>query len=374
VSAGTSVLRIATEWLVSSEAMFVRSISIGASLAAVVLMPAACASFSSDNAPVTGSSEAGAANEAGNGAEGGGATTDGPATEGSTPATLVELSSGYGNLRAITASETDVFFVDQANGGGVFSVPIIGGSRTVLSTGGAPSSIAVLGDYVYWTDPTTRTVVRKSIGTGMQNGTTAEPGTDPPPTIVVAATNGVVTLIGTNTATPGRLDQYGLDLPPSPMAIIGGITNPFSVAAFGTSFYWTEGGPGFVASADVGGTIRKPLFQESDPEAIAADAAGVYWTVPSQGKIRGSLDGKSAITLASGQNDPRSIAGDGTYVYWTTLDNELRRAGHIDGGTSSVFASGFMAINEIHVRGVAVTSKYVVWLTADGKVLRLDSK
>jgi hypothetical protein len=368
-------LRIATEWLVSSKAMFVRSITIGASLAAVVLMPVACASFNADNAPVTGSSEGGADNEAGAGNEGGGATTDGPATEGSRSTTPVELSSGYGNLRAITASETDVFFVDQGNGGGVFSVPIIGGSRTVLSTSGAPSSIAVVGDSVYWTDPTTRTVVRKSISTGMQNVTTPEPGSDPPPTIVVAATNGVVTLIGTNTANPGRFDQYGLDLLPSPMAIISGITNPFSVTAFGTSFYWTEGGPGFVASADVGGSTRTPLFQEGDPEGIAADAAGVYWTVPSQGKIRGSLDGgKSAITLASGQNEPRSIAGDGTYVYWTTSDNELRRAGHIDGGTSSVFASGFMAINEMHVRGVAATSKYVVWLTADGKVLRLDSK
>ncbi|MDB5212853.1 MAG: hypothetical protein JWO86_780 [Myxococcaceae bacterium] len=368
------MLRIATEWLVSSNAMFVRSISIGASLAAVVLMPAACSSFSSDNAPAAGASEGGAADEAGSGAEGGVATTDGPATEGSRSTTPVELSSGYGNLRAITASETDVFFVDQANGGGVFSVPIIGGSRTVLSTSGAPSSIAVLGNYVYWTDPTTRTVVRMPVGGGTPNATTPEPGADPPPTIVVTATNEVVTLIGSNSAKAGRIDRYAVDLPPSPMAIISGITNPFSIAAFGSSFYWTEGGQGFVATVDVATASRKALFQEGDPEGIAADAAGVYWTVPSQGTIRGSLDGKSAITLASGQNVPRSIAGDGSYVYWTTLDNELRRAGHIDGGTSSVFASGFMAISEMHVRGVAVTSKYVVWLTADGKVLRLDSK
>jgi len=68
---------------------------------------------------------------------------------------------------------------------------------------------------------------------------------------------------------------------------------------------------------------------------------------------------------------PRSIAGDGTYVYWQTEKGELRRTGHTPNGTSSLFASGFMPVTNVHARGIAVTSEYVVWLTGDGHVLRL---
>ncbi|MDB5214527.1 MAG: hypothetical protein JWO86_2454 [Myxococcaceae bacterium] len=354
--------------------MFVRSLSFGAAVAAFVLLPLACGSFNADSGPATGSAEGGAGEggtEGGTGGEGG-AGADGQASEGSTSSAPFVLGTGYKDLRAITATETDVFFVDQAGGGGVFTVPIIGGKIRVLATGGAPSSVAVDGDYVYWTDPPSRTIARIDIaGLGPRTMSSPEPGTGFTPSIVVGATGAVVTLIGSNSNT-GEIRQYGVDLV-APLTSSPNLTNPFSLTAFGTSLYWTEGGAGYVVSGMVGMPTGKQLYPEGDPEAITADAAGVYWTIPSQGTIRGSLGGAVPITLATGESVPRSIAADGTYVYWTTSNNELRRAGHLDGGMSSLFASGFMALTEMHVRAVAVTSKYVVWLTADGKVLRADS-
>lgn len=351
--------------------MFVRSVSFGAALAAVVLLPVACGTFSADGAPTAGSGEGGAG-EAGTGSGGeGGAGADGEAIEGSVSSAPFELSIGHMDLRAIAATETDVFFIDQAGGGGVFAVPIVGGATRVLATGGAPSSIAVNGDYVYWTDPANQTVARVAITGGP---TLTSPPFTPVggfvPSIIVGVANAVVTLTGSNSNT-GEIRQYGSDLGPN--LVTNGLTNPFSLTAIGTRFYWTEGGPGYVASGEVGMPTRKQLYKESDAESITADPAGVYWTSPSTGKIRGSIGLTTPITLASGEIEPRSIAADGTYVYWTTSNNELRRTGHQENGTSSLFAGGFMALTEMHVRAIAVTSMYVVWLTADGKVLSASS-
>ena len=352
--------------------MFVRSVSFGAALAAVVLLPLACGSFNADAPPIDGSGEGG------NGEAGTGTATEaglgegGPASEGSTPAGPVVLAQGYKDLRAITATETDVFFIDQAGGGGVFALPLIGGNARMLSVGGAPSSIAVDGNYVFWTDPANQNVQRAPIAGGTITKTPPfQPIGGFVPSIIVAAGDAVVTLTG-STGNSGVIQQFGLDLGTT-TAAASGLTNPFSLAANGSLLYWTEGGAGYVASGQVGMTSRTPRFQEGDPEAIAADAAGVYWTIPSAGKIRGSIGGAAPITLASGENQPRSIAADGTYVYWTTSNNELRRSGHQENGTSSLFASGFMPLTEMHVRAIAVTSTYVVWLTADGKVMRASS-
>jgi hypothetical protein len=45
----------------------------------------------------------------------------------------------------------------------------------------------------------------------------------------------------------------------------------------------------------------------------------------------------------------------------------------VDAPASGLLAGGFLALTEPHVRAIAVTSQYVVWLTADGKVLRASS-
>jgi hypothetical protein len=146
--------------------MLVRSVSFGAALAAVVVLPLACGTFSADSTPTTGADEAGAGDAGAEGGGEGGADADGEAIEASVSSAPFELSIGHKDLRAIAATETDVFFVDQGAGGGVFAVPIIGGDARVLATGGAPSSIAVGGDFVYWTDQATRTATRAAIAGG----------------------------------------------------------------------------------------------------------------------------------------------------------------------------------------------------------------
>ena len=189
--------------------MFVRSVSFVAALAAVVLLPLACGSFSADGQPVTGPAGEGGASEGGGGVESGPAP-DGSFTEGGTTSAPVVLAMGYKALRAITATEADVYFIDQAGGGGVFAVPISGGDTRTLATGGAPSSIAVDEGFVYWTDPATRTVARADIGTGTKTVSPRDTGSGFPPTIVVGATGAIAVLVGSIAAT-GEIRQYPFD-------------------------------------------------------------------------------------------------------------------------------------------------------------------
>jgi hypothetical protein len=349
--------------------MLVRSMSFGAAVVALLVVPLACGSFNADAPPTTGAE--GGVTEGGPGVEGG-APPDGSSAEAGMPAPPFVLGTGYKNLRAIAATETDVFWIDQGSGGGIFTKPILGGQPRPLAMSSAASSLAIDGDHVYFTDPASRTVARIDIaGVEQVQMSPVEPAGGLAPSIVVAGPGAVAALIGSMAST-GEVRQYNLQLVPTVTA--ANLMNPFSVTAFGTQLYWTEGGAGAVVRGDIGTTNRTVLFGENDAEAIAADGAGVYWTVPSKAMIRGSIGGATPITLALNEDEPRSIAADGTYVYWTTSKNELRRAGHLDNGTSSLFADGFKALTEMHVRAIAVTSQYVVWLTGDGRVLRASKQ
>ena len=343
--------------------------SLAAGLAAVVLASVACSSFHSDapaaEAPSPEGGDAGA--EAAALLDGG--VVDSPAAEGSAPAVTVTLASGYAQLHALAATETDVFFSDEASGK-VWTVPIVGGtSARLLASSGAPASIAVAGGGVYWADTSGYAVKRADILTG---SVTSTPTTvDEHVSMLASTSDRIFGMVGNNGGV-GALLQYGLDLAPMAGATLDGLTNPFALTSQGNTAYWTEGSPSeAVRSLDEGSSTPVTIGIEHDAQSITADDAGLYWARPIDQLIRGRLNNGPLITLASGEPQPYAIAADGTYVYWTTSNNELRRAGHLDNGTSSLVASGFTRVVDEHVRAIAVTKEYIVWLTEDGKVLRL---
>jgi len=354
--------------------MFVRTLSLAAVAAGLLVVPAACGSFDASADPD---------------ADGGGASVDGGATEGapisdgsvpdaarpaegSAPGQVKVLASGYSQLRGIVATETDVYFIDQTTGG-VHRVAIDGTSMPVdLVMGRGPSSLALADGQLFWTNLPTMSVESVAI-TGGAVVTSPPSAADHLASMIAASGALVFALVpGENDGgANGEIRQYASATLSPISGTISPLVNPFALAASGTSIYWTEGGPSSaVASAIAGSSMRKLLFTEDDAELIAADGAGIYWTVPSMGLVRASIGGAPAITIASGEDHPAGLASDGTYVYWQTSNNQLRRTGHIAGGTSSSFAEGFVALTEMHTSSIAVTSTYVVWLTGDGQVLR----
>lgn len=114
---------------------------------------------------------------------------------------------------------------------------------------------------------------------------------------------------------------------------------------------------------------------ESGCESIAADAQGVYWTRPHDGLVRMMVPPQTSVrSIAVNQVAPMSIASDGSGVYWLTGDGKLQRSTRqVAEVPPQTLAKGFtVAENGTRVRAIALSSKYVVWVTADGHVLRTE--
>ncbi len=258
-----------------------------------------------------------------------------------------------------------------------------------------PSSLAIDGAHVYWTDERAATVMKVAISggspttfaTGAQ-GESMEVGniTSVGPLVLsgsqlywVAATDAEVGLFG-----PGEVRGYAwlMHEPVSggvPTVAAGmGEGYPFVVgglAASGEAMFWTLSARSSVeyevAETNLSGQGR---FASSDsPLGVAADETSVYWTSSrSSGSVMKAdftvtpadeepggpepvVAGKT-ITLASDQDTPAGIAVDATSVYWTTLTGGTVMKVAKTGGTTVTLASGQRA-----PYGIAVNASGVYW-------------
>ena len=150
----------------------------------------------------------------------------------------------------------------------------------------------------------------------------------------------------------------------------------FDLAVTDTNVYWTESGTATVWTAIRGqpGTYVPFAQVEDGCESIAADGNGVYWTLPT-GQVRTKLPnafGASSVEGADAEQTPFSLAVDASGLYWLTEDGTLRRSRR-DGSAAETLASGFPSkFSDRRVQAIALNSTYVVWITTDGRVLRLD--
>jgi hypothetical protein len=150
--------------------------------------------------------------------------------------------------------------------------------------------------------------------------------------------------------------------------------NPFDVAVQGSNVYWTESSGSRIGTVAIGQSNGTTLADgEADCQSIAADASGVYWARPDGGLVRAMrTDAAGATDLATGETHPFSLAADDSGVYWLTTDGKLRRKRVDQELPPVVLAAGFAAtFTTGYVHAIALTSRYVVWLTSDGRVLRI---
>ena len=285
--------------------------------------------------------------------------------------TFIELATGLTDLAGIAATETDVYFTELAPGN-VSSVPIAGGGvSTIVTKTGAPGPIVVAGGFVFWGDTGAAMLNRRALVDGSLTTTTLAPGKNPR-AMAASADRLVVTIpLG---PSGGEMQQYAFDFTAG--APVVGLANPFDVAVAGASIYWTESSGARIGIGAIGNATNQQLaMSETGCESIAANAAGVYWTRPDDGLVRtATLDGAAgATTLAAKELAPMSVTADETDVYWLTGDGLLRRKTLRQELPPATLAKGFSStFIDKRVRAIALTSKYVVWITTDGRVLRTD--
>ena len=340
-----------------------------ASLAAV-----ACSSAYGD-ATTNPPQEAGAEAAADSGVEVDAATPtkDGAVTDAGSAAFV--LASGLGDLGGISATETAVYFTVRKAPGigtpGVKQVPISGGQVATIasgSAGSAPGPIVALAPWLTWVDPGVGAVYRRALTGG--STTSLLLSTDPAPVALAAGTD--VVAIASNGAGGGSVQTYDGNF--GSTGAITSASNPFDVAAVGVAIWWTAPGTQQVGRGSLVGPQALPFEGETDCQFIVADKSGAYWTRPSAGLVRAFVPQTSALlTLAAMETAPSSLAVDDSGLYWLTGDGKLRRKrldqelppATLDQGFKSAFAG-------THIRAIALTSSYVVWLTTDGSVLRMS--
>lgn len=296
------------------------------------------------------------------------------------------LGQGFGMLSSIAANEASVFVGDQG-AGRIFEISLEnGGVPTELGQVMNPTTLAVsAGGALFWGDTSASLLGRIGGSSGSAgNAQIITTNMVQPTSIALATPEGQATasrllLGGANlTSGFGEVQHYdpntligvaNTSAPPMPAPV-----NLYDVTSHEGTLYFTDASRGRIYIGTVAGTTAPAelVSGETDCRSIAADAAGVYWARPQDGVVRWRLgDGSNVMkTLAGNQDQPRSLAADASGVYWMTGDGFIRR--HKRSETPpQVFAQGFQSafINQ-YLQTIALTSKYVVWITTDGKVLR----
>jgi hypothetical protein len=230
--------------------------------------------------------------------------------------------------------------------------------------------IAANGDNVFWADTILGELSSRPGAGGATPITVSTPTTHH--VALAAAVDGIVLLSAGPPGLMGGLQQWAVSLATSQPAI--GLSNPHDVTVAGTAIYWTESAQ--VSKGAIGASTSSVVASgETGCESIAANAAGAYWTRPNEGLVRSSVPVGGTVgasSLAEKEVLPSSIAADDTDVYWLTGDGRLRRKTIGQELPPATLAKGFAsAFAGTHVKAIALTSMYVVWITTDGRVLRV---
>lgn len=356
-----------------------RSLTLAAAIALVVgsAASAACSSFSGDTAPddVDDVNDGNALLDPDVGTADRATPDAPPGADGDTV-----LASGRVDLAGVLATESQVYFVERSSGA-VYALPIDGGMPVKIAEAPElpkPSGLAVADDDVYWIDDAARKLAHRDADGGVNvtaidvtenllvaRSIVATPG---------AAASKLIVAASDSDDLHGSVLQYG-SVGASPKHLQDAVATLFDVAVMGTQIAWTAKATGSIWNGQLGSDAAAELVVgELACESIAVDAQGIYWARPGTGMIRTTIAtvGAPVTSLAVGEANPFSLAADASGVYWLTEEGKLRRSTRTElplETISSGFASTFP---DRRVQAIALTSKYVVWITSDGHVMRHD--
>lgn len=304
---------------------------------------------------------------------------DAPASETEPPTSAKVLASGYADLTAVVATETNAYFVART-AGIIYQVRLdgTGGVQELYKASplGSPSSAAVYDFTIYATDYAKSMLARREEGGGAAITLPASGMLNPAAIAAGTSAAGVRVVVLALSGATGTVQQYDTELN-FVRSSNGTYQTPFDVAVTGTNIWWTESSAGKIWQGHLDEAQADARIDgESGCESITADAQGVYWTRPQDGLVRMMVPPQTTVdSIAVNQVTPVSITSDASGVYWLTGDGKLQRSTRQTAEVPpQTLAKGFAVggATATRIRNIALTSKYVVWVTADGKVLRTD--
>jgi hypothetical protein len=232
-----------------------------------------------------------------------------------------QLGTTYGEIADIVVGNGRLFWVRDAQSGGLHSSLLDGSDHLDMDTTSNNRGVALDATTVFWASEGDGFVYSKaSDNTGSHKAiSTAQ---SPAPTALALDDGNVVWAAegaaGQSTGVVRAASKDGT----GEITLATGQPYPGAIAAYGGYAYWCNRHvvtPTLqkASLADAGApTTYKTLL--SQPLSIAADAAGVVWSLQG-GQVKAAMhDGTAEHNVATGQTTPRSIALDGGFVYWAT--------------------------------------------------------
>jgi hypothetical protein len=230
----------------------------------------------------------------------------------------IQLANLEDQLWDIAISATSIYCI----GGGVYVVPLEGGTPTRLAMGGG-QGIAVDATSVYWTAMST--IEKMPLGGG--SPTTIGSGQQPA-ILTLDAKNVYWADMLANTISQASLDggdQVTLASDPA--------GPPQGLAVGASRVFWSNNDPMGIAEVPAGGGSVTSIADMGGPWGVAADETHVYWADAGSGDIRKMpLGGGPVVTLVSvppgaQRGSPRPIVVDATSVYWADVNaNTINKA------------------------------------------------
>ncbi len=261
------------------------------------------------------------------------------AVNGGTPTFVAKGKTAVASGLAIDAS--NVYWSDKLLGK-IYRAPLSGvpdGEPGVIvaEEQNKPTSIAVLGDSVFWGTTDSFGGVFKAPITGLQ-------GDDKPITIAelqkfigAIAVTPSAGVYWTNSTAAGTVMQAPLSGVPnggSPARIAEAANSfPVPIAVGPSGVYWaSDAATGKLYRTSHTGTTKgepEEVIASSQGEivAIALDEDFVYWTDRTNGAVlQAPLAGGFTAPVATAQNQPAAIAVTSDAVYWTTAESIMKVA------------------------------------------------
>jgi hypothetical protein len=227
---------------------------------------------------------------------------------------------------ALTTNSTTVFWtVNSSSGGGVFKMPLDGGSVTQIWSGSGARAIAVSGSNAFFTtmtSPGTNSGTVRKVSVNGGSATTLVSNQGDPIALAVDGTNVFWTNLANNNVRKVSVNGG------SATTIASNFPQPSGIAIDSSSVYFLSSIDGGVRKVGKnGGSVVQLATGQAQPAGIAVDANWVFWGDSQAGAVKkvNKLGGATPLVLTSGQNLPRLHALDLGNVYFSTLEDSVKK-------------------------------------------------